>query len=1190
MEGASDGIRILLGEMMFRQQPVSEKIVADRYALQEQIGDGRMSSVYLALDRASENSQVAVKILNTSHADGIKRELFKRETSALKTLRHPNIVSLLNSNWSEPDKSFYLVLEYLPYSLDRYLKGELRSQLGKFEPYRVMRELAEALAHAHSENVIHRDIKPSNILLDVNGRPMLTDFGISKLVTDLTVGETLAGFWSSGYASPEQRAAATTGSESDIYSLGCVFFHLLSGQEPPPQGPTPDMVEWYVNGPAPLRNVLKRMLEQNPEQRISRGAELLSALDITRRFETLPRYFLILTQTAIRDAVSAGYAATGGFQSVSDALVEDLGGMELEDVHVRRDQRDQRDIIILGDSLRLICTPHESGDALVVKAVQTPVLHHLDSEKRRSMLYRALWEPVESGFRSESENFSQTEAADELVSLLAKLDTYETVGAVSEERRLSRREFIEYWDTALRKNRSRIEGQAPVLRYSEVIEAPDYLQFTLTNPPPDSLNWEDDTPLAVRQTTEARRLPVGNLVKIRGRVVEVARQSNRFRKDDSPIPKTGLLTVNVTEALSANTRQQHAVNAFLYDQMVNPDLARVIVDPSNATHISETTLDYFQNWLSDDKKEAVSRAVASNELFLIQGPPGTGKTSVIVEIVLQILRRDPSSRILLTSQSNVAVDHALTQIAAAADDSPPEMVRIGRSEKIGHGGESWTLEERARSWRQEVLDRCDPELANLRLAERHAREAIKAGETVPDSGVESTGALEEWIAEAKEIIEQLREYEQEQSALGAETSAATKDAIADMVEQTHVELKEQLAALNGLLPEPIDTQNLSDEDVLAEIIKAAAPSSQSESEKEDPTIQELHRVQELRRTLTDWTRVVGLTEDFQVLIGRSSRVVAATCLFSGRRNSHAQAREVRFDWAIVDEAGRATVPEVLIPIVQSERVILVGDERQLPPMVEEMIGEESDGSPGEHSLDISLFQSMVEQAKESSHDHIASLRTQYRMHPAIGNLVSKVFYEGNLENGERTRSRRLAFEWMPAPVTWLSTSSMPNRAEARVGESYANPTEADIVLQLLDKMEEKCRERRRRPSVGVISGYSGQVEQLTTRIDPENNGRWRNLQIEIETVDSFQGRECDMVVYSTVRSNVEKRTGFLKDRRRINVALSRARDLLVIVGDNYMMETATIGPDLNPFASVIDYIRLHADECKIIQPSLVKLL
>ena len=91
-------------------------------------------------------------------------------------------------------------------------------------------------------------------------------------------------------------------------------------------------------------------------------------------------------------------------------------------------------------------------------------------------------------------------------------------------------------------------------------------------------------------------------------------------------------------------------------------------------------------------------------------------------------------------------------------------------------------------------------------------------------------------------------------------------------------------------------------------------------------------------------------------------------------------------------------------------------------------------------------------------------------------------------------------------------------------------------------------------------------------------------------MDSFQGRECDVVVYSTVRSNIEKKIGFLKDRRRINVALSRACELLVIVGDNYMMETATIGGDLNPFASVLNYIRLHSNECKIVQPDLVKLL
>ena len=281
---------------------------------------------------------------------------------------------------------------------------------------------------------------------------------------------------------------------------------------------------------------------------------------------------------------------------------------------------------------------------------------------------------------------------------------------------------------------------------------------------------------------------------------------------------------------------------------------------------------------------------------------------------------------------------------------------------------------------------------------------------------------------------------------------------------------------------------------------------------------------------------------------------------------------------------------MLIPIVQSERAILVGDERQLPPMVEDMIGDASNLSPEEHSLDTSLFQTLVEQAEESGWDFLSTLSTQNRMHPAIGNLISSVFYDGRLENGDRTRSRQFFFDWMPAPVTWLSTSMTPNKAESRVGESFANSAEADVILELLKKTEEKSRERRRRPSVAVISGYSAQVELLTTRIDVEDQDRWRNIQIEMATVDSFQGRECDVVIYSTVRSNGEHRIGFLRDRRRINVALSRARDLLVIVGDSYMMESATIGGELNPFASVLNHIRSHPQECRIIQPNLVSSL
>ena len=96
-------------------------------------------------------------------------------------------------------------------------------------------------------------------------------------------------------------------------------------------------------------------------------------------------------------------------------------------------------------------------------------------------------------------------------------------------------------------------------------------------------------------------------------------------------------------------------------------------------------------------------ALSCGEIFLIKGPPGTGKTSVIAEMVLQILKREPEARILLTSQSNVAVDHALSQIARASTDGAPAMVRYGRAEKISDAGKTWTLRRRVRSWRKNAL-------------------------------------------------------------------------------------------------------------------------------------------------------------------------------------------------------------------------------------------------------------------------------------------------------------------------------------------------------------------------------------------------------------------------------------------------------------------------------------------------------
>ena len=584
------------------------------------------------------------------------------------------------------------------------------------------------------------------------------------------------------------------------------------------------------------------------------------------------------------------------------------------------------------------------------------------------------------------------------------------------------------------------------------------------------------------------------------------------------------------------------------------------------------SLDYYQDFLSDDKKEAVSKAVSSNELFLIQGPPGTGKTAVIAEIVLQILRRNPDARILLTSQSNIAVDHALAQIATAAGETSPYMIRLGRSEKISD--ERWTIQGRASALRQEVREKCDAVLSELGKAERLAR--AEAGVAYDDHSAKEGVTL--WIERAKALVAELKEQERQlETAQRGRLASIMQAFVSDRLNETRKRLQDQFDALIGLMSLSIEYTGTNANEVLAQIIRADA--SQTESEV-DLTGQaaELNRVQELRRIVGEWNRVAWQTPDMQHLIVEQSNVVAATCLYSGGNRMP----EVTFDWAIVDEAGRATVPEVLIPIAKAERVILVGDERQLPPMVDDEIsGDEPVRSSDDYPLDTSLFQTLVEQAEQEGHWHLAALRRQYRMHPGIGDLISQVFYDSNLQQG-READDFPTYDWLRRPVCWLSTSALADKAESRRGQSFANFAEIDLIYQWLQDFEMECRQRNLRHEVGIISGYQAQVSELARRIDPDDSSRWQSLQIEVATVDSFQGRECDVVLYSTVRSNQRRNIGFLRDYRRLNVALSRAKNLLVIVGDDFMMRNAVTGTDENPFAKVLEHIRLHSEECEII--------
>ena len=1153
------------------------RIIADRYRIGEQIGAGRMSAVHSAQDLAANDAPVAVKILNTDHPDQIKREFFNRETAALKLLNHPNIVPLRHSGLLADESAFCLVLDYIPYSLDDYLRDDSLLP-DNFDPYRVMRELAQALAHAHSQGVIHRDIKPANILLDDQGRPFLSDFGVSKLLKQLTIGETLARYWSYGYAAPEQQAGQTADFKSDIYSLGAVFYQMLSGQQPSAEGPRPPAVDNNISGQPQLRTVLKGMLAENPGQRPYTAAELVMALDsVTRQFETLPTHYLTLSRTAVDNLQGEGYIipAGSGFAGAAKAVKSNLG--EMSEVYIRQDNQNAESIRILGDSLRLICRKdREKDNVLVVVAVHAPPMAELARQKERAMPYRAVWEVAAS--------VGAVPAEAKLDGLLEQLAEFERANTAEWESRRNRREFIDQWQGALARQEQRLSETG--LDYSKVTDAGSYWAFELTEPPPDDLDWPEEAPLAVTWSQgggRPRSVPVGSLDEIRGQLLIVAKENRRpSRRDDLDPPARGQLTLSHTEAKSALHRQQNAIRAFQSGQAVNPALANALVEPGQLTHLPPPALDYYQDWLSDDKKAAVSKAVASNELFLIQGPPGTGKTAVIAEIVLQLLRRNPAARILLSSQSNIAVDHALTQIANAAGAVPPDMIRLGRPEKMQ--AENWTIQGRAQALRQEVEANCSDVLKELDQAERQARAAANLAET--DDLAENGGAVALGIAAAKELLTELRECERHREVAQRGRRRALLLAHADdRIEGVQARLKDQFDALAALLSLPVEYTGNNAEAALEQIIQAAAAPPPEYNDQRTDAAADLAKVQAMRRIIREeWMPVAGQTSDMQRLIVEQSNVVAATCLYSGGK----QMPEANFDWAIVDEAGRATVPEVLVPLVKAERVILVGDERQLPPMVDAAAAEEDGNSPSAESFATSLFQLLAEPAEQEGQWHWAGLRRQYRMHPAIGNLISQAFYDGQLEQG-RPADDFPDYNWRGRPVKWLSTADLPDRGErrqGRQGQSFANPAEVSRIRRWLEGFEAECRQRNLRPVVGIISGYQAQVSTLTREIDPSNQARWQSLHIEVATVDSFQGRECDVVLYSTVRSNPEGNIGFLRDYRRVNVALSRARSLLVIVGDHQMMRYAATGMEENPFAKVLEHIRTHPAECEIIAAEL----
>lgn len=286
----------------------------------------------------------------------------------------------------------------------------------------------------------------------------------------------------------------------------------------------------------------------------------------------------------------------------------------------------------------------------------------------------------------------------------------------------------------------------------------------------------------------------------------------------------------------------------------------------------------------------------------------------------------------------------------------------------------------------------------------------------------------------------------------------------------------------------------------------------------------------------------------------SSRVIAATLVGSG----HPLLAGQHFHTLFIDEAAQALEAACWIALQKADRVVLAGDHQQLPPTVK---------SP--EALRGGLGRSLMEQIAALKPEAVRLLKVQYRMNETLMRFSSEWFYGGKLEAAAEVKHRSLLDE-LDSPLVWIDSSVMPAAEaapcndtslqvattpvrESFVGSSYGriNKAEAALTLHALHSYVQRIGRRRlldERVDFGVISPYRAQVQYLRGLIRRDEYLRPLRQQITVNTVDAFQGQERDVILVSLVRANEEGQIGFLADLRRMNVAMTRARYKLIILG------------------------------------------
>lgn len=552
--------------------------------------------------------------------------------------------------------------------------------------------------------------------------------------------------------------------------------------------------------------------------------------------------------------------------------------------------------------------------------------------------------------------------------------------------------------------------------------------------------------------------------------------------DIEDVRKLGL-DVKRTPNLRHIKRQIIAIDNFVYERngldifsKIERKKLKPVIEPD--IHEIESNPHFDLSNPNDPQACALKMALGGSQLTLIQGPPGTGKSTVIVDIVRNLVKQH--KKVLVCTQSVAPVEELYFKLSGRRDGK-----LVGDPVKV-YGKQL----------------RC----AYLR----------------DDESIEISGSVEERRKALKDmmlLLKSLRDVNINSDEESVNALNKAKDAFENKSYSQKMVFKynKEIHAVN--------------EDVL-------------------DILSEYH-------SALDKKDVENFASEHNTLNLDAVDVVFGTCIGVGVSTI---LRDLHFDTLIIDEAGKANYAESLVPMMMADEFILVGDDKQLPPytnseLVNQLalrrLSEIEDGPENDitevptldsikaeimNDVGKSLFGDLKPRLPEAN---CIMLTKQFRMHPEIGDFVSKLFYNGDVQSMPRATERQINIKGLENPIMFINTSGMGVEArECRQGKSLYNDGEIQAIEEELLPMLEQAIDTGK--SIGILSPYGAQVERLVKKFPHLSN--------HIFTIDSIQGEEYDIVVFSFVRNTKGGSLNFIDDLHRLNVAFSRAKCNLIMVG------------------------------------------